>query len=109
MPEANVRSRYFPQFLFQEPHQLPLLALHAIRVIGIPGKQGHVEGRDRAGFAIAKLPGGRLEARLDHAVYDVKLIQQVEGRWVKGRPTQFFDRFLLGRQQRDRDIAPRQR
>ena len=40
MAEADVAARQLAQLLLEEAHQLPLLALHAIGMIGVSRQQG---------------------------------------------------------------------
>jgi hypothetical protein len=105
MAETDVGAGDFAQFLFEEAHQLPLLALHAIRVIGVAGKQRQIEGRDRAGLAVAELPSRGFEAGRDHSRHDGELVEQIERRRMEGRAAQLHDQFGLGREESSRDAT----
>ncbi len=69
--------RQLLQLGLEEAHQLPLLALHAIGVVGVACEQREIEGRDRTGLAVAELPGRRLQPDLDHARHHLELVEQV--------------------------------
>ena len=98
MAEADLGA-FGAQLLFEKPHQLPLLALHAVGVVGVAGEQREIEGRDRAGLAVAELPGRRLQPDLDHARHELELVEQVERRRMEGRAAQLHDQLRLGREQ----------
>ena len=106
--EAEVGAR-LAQLLFEKPHQLPLLALHPIGVVGVAREQREVEGRDRPGLAVAELPGRRLEPDLDHSRHELEFIEQVEGRRMEGRAAKLHDELRLGCEQDRRDAAAAER
>ncbi len=83
MPEAELDT-LVAQLLFEKPHQLPLLALHPVRVVGVAREQRQVEGRDRPGLAVAELPGRRLEPDLDHPRHEREFIEQIKGGRMEG-------------------------
>ena len=109
MAEADVASRQLAQFLLEEPHQLPLLALHAIGMIGVARQHGQIERRNRPGLPIAKLPGRRLQSHLDHAGHDAELVQQIQRRGMERRSAQLHHELRLGRNKHGGNAAAPQR
>ena len=103
--ETDVGAGQLAQLLFEKLHQLPLLALHAIRMVGVAGEQRQIERRHWPGFAVAELPGRSLQSDIDHARNDVELVEQIERRRVECRAAQFHDELRLRRQQHRRDTA----
>jgi hypothetical protein len=81
--EADVGARQLAQHPLQKLHQLPLLTLNAIWVVGFARQQREIEGRNRTRFAVSELPGRGLEADLDHPRDDLELVQQIERRGMK--------------------------
>ena len=81
MAEADVASRQLAQFLLEEPHQLPLLALHAIGMVGVARQ--HATDRtspparspDRETARSAPFSPTSIMRR-----HDAELVQQIQGR-----------------------------
>ena len=108
MAESDVASRQLAQFLLEKPHQLPLLALHAIGMVGVARQHGQIERRHRPGLPVAKLPGRRLQSHVDHAGHDAELVEQVEGRGMEGRPAQLHHQPGFGGKQHGGNAAASQ-
>ena len=108
MTEPDFGAGNLQVFVPQQTHELPLLALHPIGMIGIAGQQGQIERRNRSGLPIAELPRRSLQPHRDHVWNDAELVEQVERRRMKGRAAQLHHELGLGGKHGGGNGAPRQ-
>ena len=72
------------ELVFDQLGQLPLLALQAVRVVGVTAQQLHVELGDQALLAIALLGVARNQALGNEAIGQTQGGQHVQGGRVEG-------------------------
>ena len=108
LAEVDLEAVFLLQALVEDARELPLLGLHAVGVRGAARELREVEGGDRAGVAVAVLPGRGDHPLLDHLLGDAaELVEHVEGRRVEGRGARVDGEAGLGLEDRDGDAPPR--